>query len=548
MRSINLKILLILTFSLVVVEGVILVFTGADHRSELIDHYVFQARIIARSIDHERLSETSYQRELLAALSEESVVRIAPGPVEPSWELENGTMLRYGGYGATIDILAEGIPAMTRAFIWNTIGVVAIIVFFMVVTSFFFLNLWIVRPLRSLLGGFRAIVGTEGDLTQRLELATADEVGRIGEAFNAFVAQIAQTVARVRDSASASFEISSALRTTADTAAASVATASDAAEAIAKLVEDQDVETVKTEEAARSITSRMDGMVDSAQTQRGAVSDALASVEELNGSIGNLNSIAEARRAAAESLRTMALGGLEKMRASVDAISEMESSTSEMLGLIDVINDVAGQTNLLSLNAAIEAAHAGESGRGFAVVADEIGKLAKQTSEHARSIDASLKREVESIGLAGAANREAVDLFERTAEEIEALAGSITEIVAGLAEQLVATQEILRAEQVIDDVAERTMQRAEGARELLGTIQHGIEHLAGNSRTILDAIGTAASQLDRARSSMDSVVELSAKNDDVARGVHDELSRFTLPEETKALTGGDPPNESLTAR
>jgi methyl-accepting chemotaxis protein len=144
--------------------------------------------------------------------------------------------------------------------------------------------------------------------------------------------------------------------------------------------------------------------------------------------------------------------------ASVDAISEMESSTSEMLGLIDVIHDVTGQTNLLSLNAAIEAARAGE------------------------------------------ANRAAVDLFEKTAEEIGILAGAISEVVSGLAEQLVATQEILRAEQVIDELADQTTGQADAVQKLLTSIRDGMGRLSANSTTTLDRIGRVAAQLELARS------------------------------------------------
>ena len=504
MKSINLKILLILVFSLVLVEGVILVFTGSDQRQELINHYVFQASIIAQTADESRLAEPAYQQQLLDRLAAESLVAIGPGPQEPRWQLVDGSLLRFNGYGASIDILADGIPAMTRQFIWNTIGVVAIIVFFMVATSFVFLNLWIVRPLRALLAGFGAMLGAEGDLTQRLDLTTSDEVGRIGSSFNLFLERIGGTVTQIRESAAESSSISSALRHEADSTATAVTQASEQTGRIGELIEQQDEEIRNTSGAIHTITSQVDGMVESADAQRGAVSDALASVEELNGSISNLNSIAEVRRDAAERLRTTANEGLEKMRASVDAITLMEATTSEMLGLIDVIHEVAGQTNLLSLNAAIEAAHAGESGKGFAVVAEEIRKLAGETATHAQSIDASLKREVEGIGLAGSANRAAVELFEKSVTEIDELVAAISEIVAGLAEQLVATQEILRAEQVIDDLASQTTERVESVRGNTSTIRTSIDAVTANSRGIIAAIDDVTAGLHSAKTAVES--------------------------------------------
>lgn len=526
MRSVNAKILLILTVSLVLVEAIILLFTGGNERESFINHYVFQASIIAQTADSQRLGDEEYRARLLARLEPESVLSIEPGPQEVSWELGSGSILRYEGYGAEIEIDAGNIGPMTARFIWNTIGVVAIIVFFMVVTSFFFLNLWVVRPLRLLLAGFNGVAGSEGDLTQRLSLTTQDEVGRIGSAFNRFVDQIAGTVARIREATSESSETSRRLRSEVTKTATAVVDASDSVANIGARISSQDEDIRDTTTAITEISGHIGTMVGSAQTQRDAVADALASVEQLNQSIQSLNSIAETRRTAAQGLKNTAVDGLQKMRASVEAIAQMEASTSEMLGLIDVIHEVAGQTNLLSLNAAIEAAHAGESGKGFAVVAEEIRKLAGQTADHAQSIDASLKREVEGIGLAAGANRAAVDLFEHTVDEIDGLVGSISEIVAGLSEQLVATQEILRAEQIIDGVAQQTTEMTGTVQSDIATVRGGIEQVSENSRLIMSAISEVRDGLTEARSAMDAISDRVASNDDLVQGLDNEVARF----------------------
>lgn len=526
MRSVNSKILAILVLSLVLVEGVILVFTGSDHRRELVDHYLFQAAIIAQTVDPTTLADDASRTALLQRLAAEGVTEIRPGPQEVAWEITPDQKLRYQGHGASISIFLDDIQAMTRSFIWNVIGVVAIIVFFMVITSFFFLSLWVVRPLRSLMGGFDAMLGTEGDLTQRLELTTRDEIGHIGRSFNLFVKRLQQTVTHIRENAQESSRISTGLRDEANDSARRVAEAAQQAAEITELVKSQDSRIQGNKSAAEAITSEVDGMLESAQRQRSAVSDALASVEELNGSISNLSTIANRRREAAETLRNTASDGLTRMRASVEAIGEMESSTSEILGLIDVINDVAGQTNLLSLNAAIEAAHAGEAGKGFAVVSEEIRKLANQTAEHAQSIDASLKREIEGIGVAGKANREAVETFERTVSEIDELVGAIAEITGALDEQMSATREILQAEQLIDGIAEQTAGGADSVRSNLQTIRESIDQVTTDSRRITDAVTSVRTELQATREGMEEMSRTIARNDDIVQDVNGKLSAF----------------------
>ncbi|MFP4485130.1 MAG: hypothetical protein ACLFO1_09785, partial [Spirochaetaceae bacterium] len=142
MSRVSLKILVIVSIAVLVVEAIILGFTSTGERQALIDHYVFEASVIAQSIEVDRLDESAYRNSLLNRLSDlkVSAIRAAPGAgEEASYTVDEGT-LTYRARGVEIRIDVSAIPAQVRTFIWNTVGLVAIIVIGTVIVAFLFLR------------------------------------------------------------------------------------------------------------------------------------------------------------------------------------------------------------------------------------------------------------------------------------------------------------------------------------------------------------------------------------------------------------------------
>jgi methyl-accepting chemotaxis protein len=323
----------------------------------------------------------------------------------------------------------------------------------------------IVRPLSSL-ETTMATISSTGDLTKRAEIAHMDEVGHMAVAFNAMMAQLQKIISEVSNASQRVAAASEQLAGSSGTLAEVSEQQSNAVSSSAAAIEELTVAIAAVSETARDVHAQATESVD--QTAEGS-----HKVSQLAGEIARIQ---------------------ENMVEIARTVDEFVKSTQAITGMTQEVRDIADQTNLLALNAAIEAARAGEAGRGFAVVADEVRKLAEKSGKSASEIDSvtrSIMSQSSAVQMAIEAGERSIETSTALANDVEAVlahsretversANGVTEISDSVSEQKVASTDIAQSMERIANMVEENNAAARNVSASTGDLRSLSQSLAAS--------------------------------------------------------------------
>ncbi len=214
-----------------------------------------------------------------------------------------------------------------------------------------------------------------------------------------------------------------------------------------------------------------------------------SSIEQMNANVGNVANLAKERKRRADELTETVDRGAEKITGTNDIIRSISQAIDDMLEITEIINSVSEQTHLLSMNAAIESAHAGDAGRGFAVVAEEIRKLAESTSENAARIDENLRDITDRIREALQSSDHSAAAFEEIQNEMASLSNALAEISQSMQELACGSGEVLASSSEVTESTESISHDAEEMARRSDEIREAMESAASVSAEVTNGVG-----------------------------------------------------------
>ena len=384
------------------------------------------------------------------------------------------------------------------------------------------------KPIVLVADTLNDIAHGEGDLTVVINTSSSDEIGRMATYFNQTLEKIRKLVIDIKGDATTLSSVGNDLATNMNTTASAVNKITSNVQEIRGRIANQRSSVSQTNSTMSHLVENIDTLDGHIEKMSDNVSSASTAIEEMASSIRSVVNTLNKNTANVKALMETSEVGRTGLNEVVGNIREIARESAGLFEINAVMENIASQTNLLSMNAAIEAAHAGEAGRGFAVVASEIRKLAESSSKQSNTISVVLKKIKTSIDRINSSTSSVLEKFEDIDRGVKVVAEQEDNILHAMEEQEEGSRLVVEG---VVEVSRITHQVRTGSNKMLESAKEVIqesEALEKVTQEINSSITEMAGETDLINNAVNYVKDASAKNNQAIVQLSKGVSRFKV--------------------
>ena len=383
----------------------------------------------------------------------------------------------------------------------------------------------------SVIGSSLSVMAS-GDLTHDIKSTSKDEIGELSLEMGDFQKGLNNSLTKIKGYSNDNREVKEELISTAAQTSAAAVEISANIGSISNQMSTLDQNIAQSNREALDITSFTNELSEQIVEQTVMVEESTASITEMIASITNVSRLTDKNQEVIKTLVDTASEGDLKLNETTNIIEDINSSVNEINSMAGIIQNISAQTNLLAMNAAIEAAHAGDQGRGFAVVADEIRKLAEASANNTKEITRNLKGIISRIEGASDAGKSTREAFSNINDNINSVSEALLTVSSSTSELNMGGKQILEAMSSLSDISSNVKEKSEVVKSGALSVNEIMGSVSDISSMVTNAITEVNIGFNEVTEAMTGLKSLSDRVGVVSEELNKEVNQFVTDQDS----------------